>query len=371
MRPLAKPRGDRSPNLRGDISKRSDALLDLDELPDGVIVADADGRVTAVNAAAAAMLGSDAVDLVGEPLREALYLDDLEGHRWFDCTAPYEGYELRTRLAEQSWHLPDGRELLVTARLLRDRPAGAVRRVVVSLRDARARARDSRERSDLVATVAHELRSPLTGVKGFTATLLSRWDRFTDSQRLLLLQTIDNDADRLGRLVSELLDAARIDAGRMRVRSEPLDLAETASRVLATASAGGGRDITLSSHNELPVVWADSDRVAQVITNLLENAQRHGDGRIDLMLSPSERDGAAGVEIRVDDQGQGVSADIRSRVFTRFWHTGRAGGSGLGLYIVRGVVEAHGGDVTIADATSGGASVRAWLPCNMPDALRG
>lgn len=344
--------------------------IDLGELPDGIVVADADRRVTAVNAVAAAMLGAAPAELVGAPLREVMSLDDLEGHRWFDCTEPYDGFELRTRLAEQSWYLPDGRELLVTARLLRDRPGAAVCRVVVSLRHARARARHDRERSDLVATVAHELRSPLTGVKGFTATLLSRWDRFSDSQRLLMLETVDSDADRLGRLVSELLDAARIDSGRMRVRSEPLDVAETATRVLATVSAGGGRDIIVSAADALPVVWADADRVAQVITNLLENAQRHGAGRIDLMLSAGERDDVDGVEIRVDDQGAGVPADIRSRVFTRFWHSGTAGGSGLGLYIVRGVVEAHGGEVTIGDAPRGGASVRAWLPCNEPAALR-
>jgi len=346
------------------------APVGLDEIPDGIVVADESGRVTAVNAAAARMLGSPSSQLVGSPLGEVMALDDLEGHRWFDCTAPYDGFALRSGLAEQAWHLPDGQELLVTARLLRDRPAGAVRRVVVCLRDARARARDNRGRSDLVATVAHELRSPLTGVKGFTATLLAKWDRFSDSQRLLMLQTVDSDADRLGRLVSELLDAARIDSGRMRVRSEPQDLAAIAKRVLATVSAGGGRDITVKVAGRLPVVWADGDRLAQVMSNLLENAQRHGAGRIDLTLSERQRDGATGVEIRVDDQGGGVPTDIRSRVFTRFWHSGTAGGSGLGLYIVRGVIEAHGGAVTIGEADGGGASVRAWLPCNEPEVLR-
>jgi len=346
-------------------------ILNLDDLPDGVVVADEAGRVTAVNVAAVAMLGSDLATLVGTQLRDAVPLDDLEGHSWFDCTAPYDGFELRSRLAEQTWHLPDGRELLVTARLLRQRPAGVVAGVVVSLRDARARARDDRERSDLVATVAHELRSPLTGVKGFAATLLSKWDRFSDSQRLLMLETIDSDADRLSRLVTELLDAARIGAGRMRVRHEPLDAALTVDRVLTTVSAGGGREVTVTVEGTLPTVWADADRTAQVVSNLLENAQRHGAGRIDVALAHSQRDGVDGVELRVEDEGPGVPEAIRSRVFTRFWHSGTAGGSGLGLYIVRGVVEAHGGVVTIADAPGGGASVRAWLPCNEPEVLRG
>ena len=140
--------------------------------------------------------------------------------------------------------------------------------------------------------------------------------------------------------------------------------------MLYTDSAGGRRTIYLHVVVHLPVVWADADRIAQVMTNLLENAQRLGAGPIELTLSERDRDGAAGVEIRVDDHGPGVPVDIRSRVFTRFWHSGTAGGSGLGLYIVRGVIEAHGGVVAIDDADGGGASIRAWLPCNEPEALR-
>jgi len=343
--------------------------IDLDHLPDGIVVADDAGTVTAVNAVAATMLGVDAASLIGQHLRDAVPVDDLEGHSWFDCSDPYGGFELRNRLVEHPWHLPDGRELLLTARLLRDRPAGPVGGVVLSLRDALVRARDDRERSDLVATVAHELRSPLTGVKGFAATLLSKWDRFSDSQRLLMLQTIDSDADRLGRLISELLDAARIGAGRMRVRYEPLDLLATVQRVVDAMAASGGRAVSVTADGDLPIVWADADRVGQVIGNLIENAQRHGAGRIEVSLVPRRHGGADGVQMRVDDEGPGVPEDIRSRVFTRFWHSGSAGGSGLGLYIVRGVVEAHGGAVTIEDAPTGGARVCTWFPCNEPDSL--
>ena len=102
----------------------------------------------------------------------------------------------RTALTEQAWLLPDGTEVLVTARLHRDVAVGPVQQVAISMRNGRGRKILDRDRSDLVATVAHELRSPLTGVKGFTATLLSKWDRFTESQKQLMLRTVDADADR-------------------------------------------------------------------------------------------------------------------------------------------------------------------------------
>ena len=342
--------------------------MELDVLPDGVIVADADGVVSDANTAFERLLGVSRDDLLGKHLQDAFSLDDRQGNAWYDCIRPYGGFENRTRIAEGSWFTVDGRELLVTATLDRARPRGEVQRVIVCVRDARARAAKDRTRSDLVATVAHELRSPLTGVKGFTATLLRKWDRFNDDQRRLMLETIDNDANRLSRLITDLLDAARIDSGRLTLRPRPIALTETVQGILDNISAGSDQTLVAEQIGEVATIWADPDRVAQLVTNLVENAMRHGRGveRITIREPRDDRDGAVLV---VEDSGAGIPSDMRSRIFTRFWKAGEGGGSGLGLYIVRGIVEGHNGEVGIGDTDTGGARLTIWLPVNEPAVL--
>jgi signal transduction histidine kinase len=242
-----------------------------------------------------------------------------------------------------------------------------VRQVVVSVRSARARQRLDRERSDLVATVAHELRSPLTGVKGFAATLLTKWDRLSDEQKLLMLETVNSDADRLARLIAELLDVARIDTGRLSLHPRPLDLGLALDRVLASVRAGTGREIVRDVADDLPRVLADPDRFAQVATNLVENAVRHGEGLVQVtVVETPEDDPFRGVMMVVDDEGEGISPDIRSRVFTKFWKHGARGGTGLGMYIAHGLVLANHGEIEIADAPGGGARIIVKLPAEPP-----
>ena len=154
-----------------------------------------------------------------------------------------------------------------------------------------------------------------------------------------MLRTVDADADRLTRLIAELLDVARIDSGRLSIRKEPVDLVEAVSRQLTTMSAAHERSITVTSDGPA-TVWVDRDKLAQVIANLVENAVKHGDGDV-VVQSWRRRD--EGAEIVVDDEGVGIAEEIRPRVFTKFWKHGRAGGSGLGLFIVGGLVDAHDG----------------------------
>ncbi len=252
-----------------------------------------------------------------------------------------------------------GRELLVTASYVRD-DERRLQRVVVVLRDNRARERTDRSRADLVSTVAHELRSPLTSVKGFTATLLAKWDRFNDEQKQLMLQTVNSDADRVTRLLTELLDVSRIDAGRLEMRRQVVDLPGAVAKAVAGRVADGEPEdrFVVRLDGELPEMWADPDKIDQVVGNLVENALRHGSGTVTITVAPFE----GGAEVLVEDEGEGIPPETAARVFTRFWRGNRGRGTGLGLYIVKGLVEAHGGSVEVGRAASGGARFRFWLP---------
>jgi signal transduction histidine kinase len=306
------------------------------------------------------MLGVAGEELVGRSLEDALLLQDQAGRAWFPHNRPYDGLHTRTGVPEQSWTLPDGTEVLVAARI--HRTGRSIDQVVVSMRSGRGRARLDRERSDLVATVAHELRSPLTGVKGFVQALLNRWDKLTDEQKKLMLTTVHSDSDRLSRLIAELLDVARIDTGRLSLYPRPSDVEVLVRRVVDSVQESTSRTITLDIEGELPEVMVDPDKFTQVVTNLIENGVRHGEGTVTVTLS--EMPGWAdfpGVHMTVDDQGAGIAEEIRQRVFTKFWKHGARGGSGLGMYLVNGLVKAHGGMLDIDDAPGGGARIAiAW-----------
>src|SRR3954454_1207823 len=247
---------------RGDLAELG---LDPDDLPDGLVVADEHGRVICFNAAAARITAVPATDALGRPLEWALPLEDLEGRRWWQLTDPYGGLAIRNGQPERNLLLPGGREVLVSARYLRTHPTGPIRRVVVSLRDTEARRRTERSHAELIATVAHELRSPLTSVKGFTATLLAKWERFTDDQKKLMLETVDADANRVTRLIAELLDISRIDSGRLEVRRQPVDMGAAVGRHIQAYVASGqsGGRFLLRVEQPLPDLWADPDKVDQ------------------------------------------------------------------------------------------------------------
>jgi signal transduction histidine kinase len=351
---------------------RDDWNAAYDDLPHGLLVAGPDGQVVALNTVGVRLLGVSAEDAAERDFREIIPLADSAGRDWWACTDPYGGLHVRTGQPERLLELSDGphsgRQLLVSARYVRE--GQKVTRLVISFRAASSHERLDREQANLVATVAHEIRSPLTGVKGFTATLLAKWDRFTDEQKRTMLTAINADADRVTRLLSDLLDVSRIDAGRLVLRRRVVDLAAKVERVVAGEVAAGhpaGRfDVRVAG--PLPDMWLDADKVQQVIGNLVDNALRHGEGTVHIELRPGwTMAGEPGAVLVVSDEGEGIGPEARARIFTRFWQAGNARtGTGLGLYIVKGLVQAHGGTIDLEDAPAGGARFVVRLPAGRP-----
>ncbi|MCM1966986.1 MULTISPECIES: ATP-binding protein [unclassified Streptomyces] len=347
--------------------------IDPDDLPDGLVIADAAGRVICFNSAAARITALVAGEALGLGIERALPLEDLEGRRWWALTDPYGGLATRRGQPERNLLLPGGREVLVSARYVRTHPKGPVRRLVITLRGTEARRRTERSHAELIATVAHELRSPLTSVKGFTATLLAKWERFTDDQKRLMLETVDADANRVTRLIAELLDISRIDSGRLEVRRQPVDISTAVGRHVQALTANGQAPerFLVSVSRPLPDLWADPDKIDQILGNLLENAVRHGEGTVTIDVTPTSFANAAGktekgTAVTVTDEGPGIPEESMKRVFTRFWRGSKRGGTGLGLYIVKGIVEAHGGTITVGRGPGGGAEFRFILPVGAP-----
>jgi len=331
----------------------------------------------------------DPAEVIGKFVFDVLPLRDDDGRDWWVYVDPYHGLPTRTRHPERSLYLSDGTEVLVSVGYVRDRTKG-VRRLVISLRDAQQRERLERNRAELVSTVAHELRSPLTSVKGFTATLLNKWSRFTDDQKRVMLETVNADADRVTRLITELLDVSRIESGRMEIHRELVDLPDRARKIIAGRVAAGEAEdrFRLEARSGLPETWLDADKIDQILGNLVENAVRHGAGIVTIVVEPANLDGdqaASGpmsgtaaalgapdsVTVSVRDQGEGIAPDVAPRVFRQFWRgkprggsrTSRhGGGTGLGLYIVKGLVEAHGGTIGVRCAPGGGAEFRFIVP---------
>jgi signal transduction histidine kinase len=344
--------------------------LMADELPDGLVVADDAGRVVVYNRAAVRLTGIAAEEAIGKYVYDVLPFRDDDGCDWWMFVDPYNGLATRTRHPERSLILGEGVELLVSVGYVRDGRSGPVRRLVITLRGAQQRARLERSRAELVSTVAHELRAPLTSVKGFTATLLAKWSRFSDDQKRVMLETVNADADRVTRLITELLDVSRIESGRMEVRRQLVDVPERARKIIAGRVASGEPEdrFRLEAAFDLPETWLDADKIDQILGNLVENAVRHGAGIVTVVVQRAQVSGdqQEAIAVSVRDQGEGIPPEMSLRVFRQFWRGKRRGGTGLGLYIVKGLVEAMNGEIAVACAPGGGAEFRFTVPAGTP-----
>jgi len=221
---------------------------------------------------------------------------------------------------------------------------------------------------EIIATVSHELRSPLTSIKGFTSLLLSRWDGIADDRKKEMLEAVRHDADRVTRMLTELLDISRLEAGRLHLSPRPLEVGPIIRSVVdKVAMVEPQLDATVDVADDVGEVMADADKVEQVLTNLVENAAKYGSPQGLRITARATDDGVA---VAVADQGGGIPADDLDRVFERFYRreVGRPTGTGLGLWISRGLVEAHGGTLVAESVEGEGSTFTFTLPIEGPPA---
>jgi K+-sensing histidine kinase KdpD len=252
--------------------------------------------------------------------------------------------------------------LLVITALIVSQLAEMARRGADRAREAEVARRSDMMKTALLRTVSHDLRTPLASIKASVSGLRQPGAEYTDEDRAELLAAIEEEADRLTRLVSDLLDASRLEGGALIPDRRPHDLAELIDTVVRRLEPRlDGRPLEIEIPETLPAVAYDYTQVDRVISNLLENAVAHTPpgSPLAIRVHPTVDE----VRIAVTDHGPGVPPEDRERLFRPF-ERGRtsARGTGLGLAIARGFVEAHGGRIWIEAVPSGGARFVFTLP---------
>ena len=226
-----------------------------------------------------------------------------------------------------------------------------------------------RLRTALLNSVSHDLRTPLASIKASASSLLDREIRWSDTEREEFLAIINTETDRLTRLVHNLLDMSRIEAGALDPRLVESSVGEVVGPVVRRARAASRQRVDVDVPEELPPVLVDPVRLDQVLTNLLDNARSYAaGGPVQVVVRPV----GGTVELRVIDHGPGIPDPERERVFDQFYRLKGGGrrpeGTGMGLAICRGIVEAHDGTLLVETTPGGGATFVLTLPVSPREA---
>jgi two-component system phosphate regulon sensor histidine kinase PhoR len=247
--------------------------------------------------------------------------------------------------------------------------------VVATLNDITDLRNVERMKTEFVSSVSHELRTPLTSIKGFIRTLLDDREGYYDRETQMEFYTIiDTECDRLVRLINDLLNVSRIESGRaLDLQLKEVNLRGLIEKVVASQKAYTSRhQFAATIAADLPSITADEDKLDQVLTNLVSNAIKYSPEGGTITIAASKADDS-GVEVSITDQGVGIPKEHQEKIFARFHRvdnrTSReAGGTGIGLYLVKHLVEAHGGQIRVESQPGKGSVFTFTLPKAPPQA---
>jgi two-component system, OmpR family, phosphate regulon sensor histidine kinase PhoR len=340
-------------------AQRTAALFD--RMIEGLIVVDMTGRIRLANRAAGAMFDFEA-PATGRTILEATRHHEVAAIVSRLDTAPEVlGHELRLDGVSAT------RFFQVNALALREAGGGGRDGAILVFHDLTRLRQLEAVRQEFVANVSHELRTPLSVIKSATETLIDG-GKNDPAALSRFLEIIEKHANRLTLLIDDLLLLSTLDSGRMQLNLQPVALRSAAQEALDDlVQKAAARGVTLENRvPEALVAQADADRLRQVLSNLLDNAVKYGRAQGTVTMTgrtlPNGR-----IELGVRDDGPGIAAEAKARIFERFYRADKArsreqGGTGLGLAIVKHVIQAHGGEVRVESEPGAGAEFFITFP---------
>ncbi len=334
----------------------------------GILVVDGRGRVVGMNPALERLTGRSfresrgqlCCDVVGCQVEQRARLSESPVcPLQIGMTGPDRAF------LEYALHTQDGRSIPVEVSygLIRD-DEGQVERIIMVFRDLSRQREAERQRAEFIANVSHELRTPLALIKGYASTLLSPDVVLDEAETRRFLNNVSTAADGLGRMIDDLLCATRLETDQLHLRPQPFDLTHKVQQVLSWFQPHAqGRCLVADLPDEGLQVWADPDRVEQVLVNLLSNAAKYSPTSSTITIHSQQLRDPPRVVVHVSDEGTGIEPEHLPHIFDRFYLTESSEkGVGLGLYICRRLVEAMAGEIWVVSEVGQGSTFSFTLP---------
>ncbi|MGE5530766.1 MAG: ATP-binding protein [Bacteroidota bacterium] len=346
-----------------ELTEKKQELEDtFESIHSGVIVVSPRGMLRLINPAACKMLNIPTISYVGQPLREAVTdtsIIELFQETWKD-----------NKEVTREINFEGGRRIYQAETSMMGDDNGETHSLVAIFNDITEIRQVERMKTAFVSTVSHELRTPLTSIKGFTATLIDDTDGiYDDETRMEFYHIIDTECDRLTRLITDLLNVSRIESGRgIDIIVSDVNLHDLATQVTKSQQTYTDRHkVYTTIPADFPLLKADSDKVTQILDNLIGNAVKYSPNGGEVVVA-AEDEGAT-IRLDISDDGLGIPDHHRDKIFQRFHMVDddvdhkAVKGTGIGLYLVKHLAQAHGGDVWLSRSEVGkGSTFSVRLP---------
>ena len=353
-----------------ELAAEKDLLgITLTSMSDGIIAVDVAGRIILFNEVAEELAGRKFEEVKGKAVNEVLHIVDEQTNKPLESVIDKSLESGTTEYGTQNDAIvsQEGKTCPISASAAPIRKAdGTIMGVVLAFRNVTKEREIDRMKTDLVSSVSHELRTPLTSIKAFTATIL-RDPAMPDETRSQFLKIVDEESNRLGNLIENLLEISRIESSSLQIDLEPVRVPEVVDRILPgldVLAASKKIELVKDLREGLPPLMGDAGKIQSVMTNLVNNAIKFtpDGGRVTIT---AEHVGDELV-VSVSDTGLGIPREALEKIFNRFYRVGRPGmqikGTGLGLAIVKRIVQMHGGRIDVVSKPEQGSTFSIHFP---------